>query len=288
MRSQRGPQPAPTILLDGLAMGESPRWHDGRLFLSDWGAREIVAVNPDGRRATILEMDTAPFSIDWLPDGRLLVISRDGRLAAREADGTLHALADLSALSPHPWNEIVVDGRGNIYLNGIGFDFPGGEFAPGLIALVTPDGAVRQVADGVAFPNGMAVTPDNRTLILGESYGECLTAWDIGPDGDLSNRRTWASTPGDHPDGICLDTDGAAWYADVGAHHCVRVREGGEVLDTIETDRGCFACMLGGPDGRTLYIVAADWSDPARLFSGQTQTGRVLTARAPAPRAGWP
>ncbi len=181
-----------------------------------------------------------------------------------------------------------VDGRGNVYLNNIGFDFPGAEFAPGLLALVSPDGSASQVADGVAFPNGMAITPDNETLILAESYGNCLTAYDIAGDGTLSPPRTWADLGGDHPDGICLDAQGAVWYADVGASHCVRVREGGEVLQTIELDRGCFACMLGGPDGTTLFVIATDYSDPAALMSGQTRTGQVVTAPAPAPHAGWP
>ena len=156
--------------------------------------------------------------------------------------------ADLTGLANHPWNEIVVDGRGNAYVNNIGFDFPEGEFAPGIIALVTPDGSARQVADGVAFPNGMVVTPDNATLILAESYGTRLTAFDIAPTAASSNRRVWAELGGGAPDGICLDAEGAIWYGDVPNQRCVRVREGGEVLQTIELDRGCFACMLGGAD----------------------------------------
>lgn len=279
----------PQVLLGGLAMGESPRWHNGRLLLADWGARELVTIDLEGSRETILRLPAAPFSIDWLPDGRLLVVSsRDGRLLSQQPDGTLASYADLSGLSVRPWNEIVVDGRGNAYLNNIGFDFPGGEFAPGIVALVRPDGSVRKVADGVAFPNGMAITPDGRTLIVAESYGQRLTAFDIADDGSLSTGRPWAETPGDHPDGICLDAEGAVWYADVGARHCVRVREGGEVIETIGIDRGCFACMLGGSDGTTLFIVAADYSDPGGLMSGLTRTGLVLTVTAPAPHAGRP
>ena len=155
-----------------------------------------------------------------------------------------------------------MDGRGNAYVNNIGFDFPGGEFAPGTIALVTPDGSARQVADGVAFPNGMAVTPDNSTLIVAESYGNKLTAFDIAADGSLSNRRVWADLGDGVPDGICLDAENAVWYADVPNKRCVRVREGGEVLQTIELDRGCFACMLGGADGRTLFMMATEWRGP--------------------------
>ena len=276
-----------TLLAD-LVLGESPRWHAGRLWLCDWSAHEILAVDLAGKRELIATIPSFPFCIDWLPDGRLLVVSGgEGRLLAREPDGSFVTYADLSTLSPHPWNEIVVDGRGNAYVNTIGFDFPGGEFAPGLIALVTPDGAVRRVADGVAFPNGMVVTPDNATLILAESYGNRLTAFDIAADGSLANRRTWASLDGGYPDGICLDAEGAIWYADVPNRRCVRVREGGAVLQTVDLDRGCFACMLGGVDNRTLFVVAAAWNGPESMVGSQ-RTGLVLSVEAPAPGAGWP
>jgi sugar lactone lactonase YvrE len=279
--------PEPQILMTGIAFGESPRWHDDRLWFSDWGTQELVAVDLAGESEVAARVPSSPFCIDWMPDGRLLIVSGgDGRLLRREPDGSLVTHADLSHLSRYPWNEIVVDGRGNIYLNGIGFDFPAGAFAPGIIALVAPDGSVRQVADGVAFPNGMAVLPDGATLIVAESYANRLTAFDIAADGGLSNRRVWAEVGSDHPDGICLDAEGAVWYADVGTKRCVRVREGGEVLRSIELDRGCFACMLGGMDGRTLFMLAAVF-DPAAMFSGK-QTGQVLTARTPAPGAGWP
>jgi sugar lactone lactonase YvrE len=194
--------------------------------------------------------------------------------------------ADLTGLSDHAWNEIVVDGRGNAYVNNIGFEFPGGDFATGIIALLTPDGSARQVADGVAFPNGMVVTPDNATLILAESYGNRLTAFDIAADGGLSNRRVWADLDGGFPDGICLDAEDAVWYGDVPNKRCVRVREGGEVLQTIDLDRGCFACMLGGVDERTLFLVANEWRGPESMDGGRT--GQVLTSPAPAPHAGWP
>ena len=279
----------PQILLEGLAMGESPRWHDGRLWLADWGTREVVAVDLQGRSEVVARPSSAPFSIDWLPDGTLLIIAgRERRLLQRESGGSLVTHAELGSQWAHPWNEIVVDGRGNAYLNNIGFEFPGGEFAPGIVALVTPDGSVRQVAEGVAFPNGMAVTPDNATLIVAESYGNRLTAFDIAADGTLADHRTWADLGGDHPDGICLDVEGAVWYADVGARRCVRVREGGEILQAVALDRGAFACALGGVDRRTLFIVVADYSDPAALMSGRTRSGQVLAVPAPAPGAGWP
>jgi sugar lactone lactonase YvrE len=269
-------------LLTGLAFGESPRWHEGRLWFSNWGAQEVVAVDLEGKSEVMVRVPTTiPFCIDWLPDGRLLVVSgREGLLLLRESNGELVTHAILSGLGGI-WNEIVVDGRGNVYINGGDFD------APGIIALVTPDRSVRLVADGIAFPNGMAVTPDNKTLIVAESYGNRLTAFDIETDGNLSNRRVWAALEGFAPDGICLDTEGAIWYADVPNKCCVRVREGGKVVQTIHLDRGGFACMLGGVNKQTLFLMAAEWRGFEHIADG-ARTGQVLTAQAPAPGVGWP
>ena len=278
------------VLLEGVAFGESPRWHDGRLWFADWGAQEVVAVDEEGNRELIVrvEFPAFPMCIDFAADGALLVVAgRDGNMWRREPDGSLARHAELGDLSSSPWNDIVVDRAGNAYVNNIGFDFPGGQFAPGTLALVSPDGSARQVADGLAFPNGIAITSDDGTLIVAESYGERLTAFAIDNDGGLRDRRVWAETPGDHPDGICIDSDGALWYADVGNRHCVRVREGGEVLDTVKCDRGCFACALGGADGSTLFIVAQEWGGPGTMRQG-TRTGQVLTAPAPAGRASRP
>jgi len=256
------------------------------LWFSDWGAQELIAVDLEGRSEVIIRVPSFPFCIDWLPDGRLLIVSAsERRLLCREPAGSLATHADLSGLSNYPWNEIVVDGRGNAYINNIGFDFPHGQVASGIIALVTPDCSIRQVADGVEFPNGMVVTPDNATLILAESYGKKLTAFDIAADGGLSNRRVWADLDGGVPDGICLDAENAVWYGDVPNKRCVRVREGGEVLQTIDLDRGCFACTLGGVNKRMLFLVVAEW--PACMRGG-ARTGQVLTVEAPAPGVGWP
>ena len=280
--------PEPQTLMTDISFGESPRWHDGRLWFSDWGTQEVIAVDPEGKSEVIVRVPSSPFCIDWLPDGRLLVVSARDRLLLRQgADGSLAPYAGLGGLSEHPWNDIVVDGRGNAYVGNIGFDFPGGEFAPGTLALVTPDGAARQVADGLAFPNGMAVTPDNSTLIVAESYASRLTAFDMGADGGLSNRRVWADLGDGVPDGICLDAEGAVWYADVPNERCVRVREGGEVLQTVDLDRGCFACMLGGPDGRTLFMVAREWGGMEGT-AFEERTGQIQTTPAPAGGAGWP
>ncbi len=279
--------PEPRILMTGIALGESPRWHDGRLWFSDWGAQEVIAVDSAGQSEVVARVPTFPFCIDFLPNGQMLVVSgREGLLLRRETDGALVTHADLTNLAAPPWNDIVVDGRGNIFVNNLGFAFgTGAAFAPGTIVVVTPDGTARQVADGLAFPNGMAVTPDNTTLIVAESYSERLTAFDIAADGSLTNRRIWAETPGDHPDGICLDAEGAIWYGDVGSSLCVRVRQGGGVLQTVDLDRGCFACMLGGADRKTLYMVAAKWPD---AMSGGERTGQALALDVETPGAGWP
>jgi len=273
-----------TTLLKDLALVESPRWHDNRLVFSDWGAGEVLAVGLDGTRELITPIDAMPFCLDRLPYGRLLIVA-GYQLLVRESDGSLSAYADLGSLSTKPWNDIVTDGRGNTYLNNIGFDFPEGEFAPGLIALIKSGGTIQPVSDGLAFPNGMAVTPDNATLIVAESYGGVLTAYDIAPDGNLSNRRVWADLQGAAPDGICIDAEGAVWFAEVPGHRCVRVREGGEIVQTITSELGCFACMLGGPDGTTLFATAAAWPD---AMTPGSRTGRILRAEVSVPHAGWP
>ena len=274
----------PRVILDGLAYVESPRWHDGRLWFAHWGTDEIIAVDLDGNSEVVAHGPGGlGWSIGWLPDGRLLTTGTG--LFRHEPDGSVVPHADLGHLAGD-WNELVVDGRGNIYVNGR-CEFDPTE-ARGIIALVTADGEVRQVADGIAFPNGMVVTPDNRTLIVAESMAGRLTAFDIADDGSLSNRRTWADGIG--ADGICLDADGAVW-AQSGPMDtaCVRVREGGAVLERVGLDRSPFACMLGGPDGRTLFILAAEWRGFEQIESAiADRTGPVLVPDAPAPHAGWP
>lgn len=279
----------PRVLISGLSFGESPRWHDGRLWFADWGAEQLIAVDLDGAAELVARVHSFPFCIDWLPTGELLVVSAaQRRLLKLGAGGELSTYADLKPLSDKGWNEIVIDGRGNAYVNGGGFDLMAGEpFAPGVIALVTPEGVARQVADGIAFPNGMAVTPDNSTLIVAESYAGRLTAFDIAGDGTLSGRRVWAELGEAAPDGICIDASGAVWYADVPHRRCVRVAEGGEVLDLVELDRGCFSCALGGPEGRTLFMVVREWHGTAGARD-ERRTGQVLLVEAPEPGAGWP
>jgi sugar lactone lactonase YvrE len=268
-------------LLARLAMGESPRWHEGRLWFSDWGTQEIVVVDPDGNSEVAVRVPFGlPFCIDWLRNGHLLVVSgRESLLLCQEGNGALVTHADLHDLSDSVWNEIVVDGRGNAYVNG----------GPGIIALVTPEDRPRQVAEGIAFPNGMAVTPDNATLIIAESHGRRLTAFDIAADGSLSNRRVWPDLGDGVPDGICIDAAGAVWYADVPNKRCVRVQEGGEVLQAVSLDRGCFACMLGGAGRKTLFIIATEWRGMENIPEvARARSGQVLVVDAPAPSAGWP
>jgi len=276
---------APEVLMEGIVFGESPRWHDGQVWFSDWGANQVITLGADGSPRVVATVPSFPMCIDFLPDGRLLVVdSARQRLLRREPDGSLVQHADLSGISDKPWNDIVVDDQGNAYVNTIGFDFPGGEFAPGLVVLVTPQGSVSQVAGDLAFPNGMAISPDGATLIVAESYASQLTAYDIGSDKGLSRRRVWAATPGDHPDGICMDADGAAWYADVGNQHCVRVREGGEVLGTAILDRGAYACVLSREEDPRLFVVGQ-----ARGGPGAPQpSGQVVAFPAPAAGAGKP
>jgi sugar lactone lactonase YvrE len=260
--------------------------------LSNWGAQEIIALDGNGNSEVMARVPTTvPFSIDWLPDGRLLIVSGpEARLLYQQPDGSLGTYADLGGLAKG-WNEIVVDDRGNTYVNGSDYTFaPGEPFVPGVIALVTPDGSVRQVADDIHFPNGMVVTPDNKTLIVTESFKARLTAFDIAADGSLSNRRVWAEL-GQGGDGMCLDAEGAVWtpaFKD-GRPGCARVREGGEVLQRIELDQFCFACMLGGDDGRTLFMLVAEWRGMEQMDTlFRSHTGQVLYARAPAAHAGCP
>ncbi|MEO7350415.1 MAG: SMP-30/gluconolactonase/LRE family protein [Marmoricola sp.] len=271
------------VFATGLRLGESPRWHDGRLWVCDWVAGQVLSFDPAGERRVELTMSGLPFSVDWLPDGRTVLTSVQGVVTAG-ADGSITPYG----ATGQAWNEIVVDSHGNTFVNTPGFDLMGGEEpCAGTVWVVSPDGSSREVAGDVWFPNGMAVSADGSTLVVAESYAHCLTAFDIALDGSLSRRRVWADLVDAAPDGICFDAEGAIWYADVPHRRCARVAEGGEVLETVETDRGCFACMLGGADGRTLYVIAASWGGTSGIGAGEP-TGQILTHRAPAPHAGRP
>jgi sugar lactone lactonase YvrE len=273
------------VLVDGRGLVEAPRWHEGRLYFSDWTAGEVVAVDPGGHVEVVARVRSFPLCSAFAPDGRLLVVSSaEGRLLRREPDGSLLPHAELGASG---WNDIVVDGRGNAYVNSVGFDMTAGEDPrPGHVVLATTDGAVRRVAEDLAFPNGMAVTGDNATLIVAESHGPRLTAFAIDADGTLGGRRVFADLE-EAPDGICVDAEGAVWYATVPGRRCVRVAEGGRVLETVPLDRGGFACVLGGPDRRTLFVTAAQWRPdlPELVPAG---SGQVCATPVAVPGAGWP
>jgi sugar lactone lactonase YvrE len=261
------------IFATGILMGESPRWHDGRFWMCDWRAGEVLTFGADGSREVVARVDGLPFSIDWLPDGRLVATTPTGVVAGPE-------LAPYGAAG-QPFNEIVVDAAGRAWVDMPG-SMPWEERKPGIIAVVLPDGSSHQAADDVWFPNGMLILGED-TLVVAESHADRLTAWTIADDGRLTDRRVWADLgPGAAPDGICADAEGAIWYASVPGRRCTRVAEGGEALHTIDADRGCFACMLGGPDGRTLYIVANEYGD------GGASDGIVLIERVDVPRAGRP
>lgn len=279
---------ATTTFLTGLGMGESARWHEGRFWCSDWVAGELLSAEPDGTTTVVARSSSFPFCFDWAADGTMLVSGGAGldRLdpgPPGEA-GTLRPYADLTALIAHGWNEVAVDPRGNAFVNSPnfdmshGFDFELGSRS-GVIAVVTREGAARLVADGVAFPNGMAITPDGSTLIVGESFASRLSAWDIEPDGGLTNRRVWAALA-DGVDGIALDRDGAVWCATQKGFQ--RVREGGEVAASIPHQLFGFSCALGGNDGRTLFMVVDHWNGPENIGKGP-RTGRVDIARVEVP-----
>jgi sugar lactone lactonase YvrE len=270
------------LLADGLGFPESTRWHDGRVWICNWGAGEVLAFSVDGTRELVATVAprTLPFSIDWLPSGELVVIDGPRRqLLKQGTDGALELLVDLSGLSQAPFNELVIGAEGHIYVNG----------GNGSIVCVQPELGAREVADGFKWPNGMALLDDGRTLVVADSHANQLIGFDIEDDGTLSGRRVWAEL--EHaPDGICADGEGAIWVATVPGQQCLRVAEGGEVLDAVPADRGCFACMLGGEDGRTLFIAAAEWRGmEVAMREGPGRTGRLLAAAGmPAAHAGRP
>jgi sugar lactone lactonase YvrE len=274
-------------MLDGLAFPEGPRWRDGRLWFSDQHDRRVVVMDSSGHAEAVVAVPNQPSGLGWLPDGRMLVVSMLDRQVLRlEADRSLSVHADLSALAPATCNDMVVDGRGRAYVGNFGFDMYGGaEYRTTNIVAVDPDGSAWVAADDLGFPNGTVVTPDNRTLIVGESMGGRLTAFDIGDDGRLANRREWASLRdiGATADGICLDAEGAVWVACPFSNRVVRVAEGGALLDEVKVDSGTFACALGGDDGRTLFICSAATHEPSETVG--LRSGRILAARVDVPGA---
>jgi sugar lactone lactonase YvrE len=286
------------ILAEGIYFGEGPRWHDGRLWFSDFYAHAVKSVSLAGDLRTEFEIDDRPSGLGWAPDGSMLIVSMTRRQVLRRTpDGVIRVHADLSGIADFHCNDMVVDAAGRAYVGNFGFDLDAAILARGVpavladhptakLACVTLDGAVSVAAEGMHFPNGPVITPDGKTLIVGETLGSVLTAFDIGPDGSLSNRRVWASTAPRVPDGIALDAQGAIWIANPIAPECVLIAEGGDVLDVIDTHQPCYACMLGGEDGHTLFVLTARSSDAHQAAA--EPTGKLLIATVDSPRAGRP
>jgi len=285
------------VLTEGLYFGEGPRWHEGRLWFSDFYAHAVKSVGEDGLVRVEVEMDDQPSGLGWLPDGRLLIVSMAAlKLLRRDADG-LKVHADLSEYSAHLCNDMVVDTQGRAWVGNFGFDLDALVEEKGVegaladhpstnLVRVDPDGSVHRASPDMHFPNGMVISPDGKTLIVAETLSMCLTAFDIAYDGTLSNRRLWAQVGMRAPDGICLDAEGNVWVANALEPECVLVAEGGEILQTIETTQPCFACMLGAEDGRTLHLVTAQSSDKREASAsadGKIEVCRVAVARAGCP-----
>jgi sugar lactone lactonase YvrE len=293
------------VLLEGFTFGEGPRWHDGKLWFSDMYAHRVMTVSLDGKAETVLEVPGRPSGLGWLPDGRLLVVSMtDSRILRLDPEG-LTEVADLSGLASYHCNDMVVDKHARAYIGNFGFNVQ--EKRPlktAEIIMVTPDGNARIVADEMVFPNGTVITPDGRKLIVAETFGARLTAFNIEPDGSLKGQQVWAQLgkvqagPSSEtepagpaavnvlPDGICLDAEGAIWVASPFMQEVIRVREGGEVTQRIKASTWTIACMLGGPDRRTLFVLTAETTDPDEARA--KASARVEIAEVEVPGAGLP
>jgi sugar lactone lactonase YvrE len=272
--------------VDGLRFPEGPRWHAGRLWFSDMHAQQVLAVGLDGRSEVMATVPQDPSGLGWLPDGRLLVVSMRDRRLLRLDPGGLVEVADLSELASFHCNDMVVDPRGRAYVGNFGWDLHGGGApVPANLILVEPDGRTRVAASELRFPNGTVITPDGRTLIVGETFGPCLTAFDVAEDGSLSGRREWAPMEKAVPDGICLDAEGCIWVASPVSGAVLRLRQGGEVTHRVEVEHQAFACMLGGPERRTLFVCTAADSDPAKTGD---RRGRIEFVEVEVPGAGLP
>ena len=281
------------VLIEGLTFTEGPRWHDGRLYFSDFFTHRVLAVDTKGNMEPIVETPQQPSGLGWSPDGSMLIVSMNDQKLLSFSNGELSEVADLSQLATHFCNDMVVDKKGNAYVGNFGFDLHAGEpIKPTNLILVRPGEEPCVVAENIFFPNGTVITPDDKTLIVGETFASCLTAFDINEDGTLANRRVWADlrsieegyTP--VPDGICLDAEGAIWVASPSTNDVIRVQEGGALLDKVEVDRGAFACMLGGENGNTLFISTANDSTEETCL--KERSARIEVIDVDVPRAGLP
>jgi sugar lactone lactonase YvrE len=277
----------PQVLAAGFTFLEAPRWRQGRLWCSDFYDHRVLAVDERGAVETVVEVAKQPSGLGWTWEGALLIVSMLDRMLMRFDGGMLSPFADLGGVATGPCNDMVVDAKGRAYVGNFGYDRHGGE-APrnAAMARVDPDGSVHMAADDLGFPNGTVITPDGKTLIVAETFANRLTAFDIAADGTLSKRRIFATIEGMRPDGICLDAEGAVWVADAGGGRALRLREGGTVTDTISlAPRHAYACMLGGDDGKTLFLLTSSASGPA---TAATRDARVEIVRVAVPHAGLP
>ncbi|MGH7779892.1 MAG: SMP-30/gluconolactonase/LRE family protein [Candidatus Binataceae bacterium] len=278
-----------TTLLDGLRFGEGPRWHDGKLYFSDMHADHVMTVDLEGGASVVCEVPNNPSGLGWLPDGAMLVVSMTDRKLMRmeRGGGPLKVHADLSALAPFHCNDMVVDAKGRAYVGNFGYDLHKGEKPRStVLIMVTPEGKARAVADDLMFPNGTVITPGGKTLIVGESFGRRLTAFDIAADGSLANRRMWADLEKNVPDGIALDAEGAIWVASPTQSEVIRVKEGGEVTERIKVASDAFACMLGGPDRKTLFVLTSASSNPDECRA--KASAKIEITKVDVPGAGLP
>ncbi|MBW2419751.1 MAG: SMP-30/gluconolactonase/LRE family protein [Deltaproteobacteria bacterium] len=275
------------LVFEGIDFGEGPRWHDGRLWFSDFYQHKVRAVTPAGEVEVVASVPGQPSGLGWLPDGRLLIVSMSDRKVLRLDAGELALHADLAGIATAHCNDMVVSATGHAYVGNFGSDIlSGAEPVAAKLALVHPDGRTEVAAEGLEFPNGSVITPDGTTLIVGETIGARYTAFDIGDDGQLSGRRVWAELPGHFPDGCSLDAGGGIWFADAGGKGCLRAVEGGEITNRIETDQTPYACALGGDDGRTLFILTAPTAAAGELTG--KGLGRLEMTRVEHPHAGLP
>jgi sugar lactone lactonase YvrE len=268
-------------LVDGLCFGEGPRWHLGRLYFSDMHGNTVYAVDTSGNLEAIVKLDDdEPSGLGWLPDGRMLIVSMRNRKLLVLDSGVLAEFADLSGIATYHCNDMVTDLKGRSYVGNFGYDLhSNAEFQKAALILVHPDGTTELAADGLSFPNGTVITPDGKTLIVGESFGARLTAFDISPDGSLTNRREWAKMDGAVPDGICLDDAGGIWVASPVSNEALRVIEGGEVTDRVKTENQAYACMLGGLDGKTLFIMTSRSSHPDECKKEKSAAVEFVTVK---------
>ena len=275
------------ILVDGLAFPEAPRWHEDALWFSDFYTHKVHRIAGDGTLDTIAEVPGQPSGLGWMPDGSLLVVSMHDRRVLRMTEGGLVTHAALDRHTGSLCNDMVVDAQGRAYVGNFGFDMLNREAPkPTVLLMVSPDGETRIAADKLLFPNGCVITPDGGTLIVAETFGRRLTAFDIAPDGSLEKRRTWAELGDASPDGICLDAEGAVWVASPPTSEFLRVHEGGRVSERIAVSGQAIACALGGPERRTLFMVMGKVARAPRALA--ERNGRIEARQVAVGGAGLP